>query len=90
VQYPKNVVDIMGSVPLNVLMQHLHKLFNAPEFKEEDYSKYIKDECAGCGRKMTKDWGRYQVRGNYCVDCSDKASRQVGYNQKNKIKKKWI
>jgi hypothetical protein len=67
-------------------MTYFSKHYIDQNFKEEDYAKYIKDECAGCGRKMTKDWGRYQVRGNYCVDCSDKASRQVDYNVKNKHK----
>lgn len=46
-------------------------------FEEKDYSQYIKNRCAGCGRLIRNDWKNYQVRGNYCTDCSNKATLYV-------------
>ena len=69
----KGVLDIMGFVPLNVLMEHLHKRLKAQQFEEEKFKEAMSDTCAGCGTKIKKDWGLYQVRGNWCPDCSIKS-----------------
>ncbi|MCK9369552.1 hypothetical protein M0R04_06565 [Candidatus Dojkabacteria bacterium] len=47
------------------------------------YSKYIKDKCSICPRKIEKSWQWYSQHGNLCAKCHAKTSKLA---EKNKFR----
>ena len=41
---------------------------------EEDYTKYLKDRCCACKKRISKSNESYKIRGNYCCDCTREAT----------------
>jgi len=65
-------------------MEHLINNNSEIEFNEEEFKDCIKYRCGMCGRSINNNWKLYQVKGNYCQDCSNKVSRLVDIKLKQR------
>lgn len=43
--------------------------------QENQYLKNITDKCVSCGKKIPVTWESYNIRGNYCSVCNQKAAK---------------
>jgi hypothetical protein len=42
-------------------------------YSKKQFKKNIKNHYTGCGTSICNNWETYQVRGNFCNDCMQKA-----------------